>query len=92
MRIGSSNNIWRRCYVEHDRALRRGSHPCLELQNDCTGIDGGRWRVLILEEVRGMWRLRIREAWWRAHVKQEFEREEHWSRYVCGLRDRRPSY
>jgi hypothetical protein len=90
MRIGFSKDIWRRCYVDHNRALRRDSHPCLALQNDCTGIDGRRWRVLVLEEVRQSWRLGDRERWWRAHVQNEFERDEHWTRYQYGFRDRRP--
>jgi hypothetical protein len=92
MRVGFSRDVWRRCYVEHHGKLRRGNHPCLLVQNDCTGIDGDRWRVLLLESVADGSRLRVRERWWRAHVPNELEREEHWARYDVGVRDRRPSY
>ena len=91
MRIGVSTDIWRRCYIEHDGALRRGSHPCLELQSDCTGIDGRRWRVLVLKEVRNLSRLRMLEKWWRGCVKKEFEREEYRMRWQLGSRNRRLS-
>jgi len=91
MRVGSSSNIHRRCYTQHDGALRRNSHPCLALQNACTGIDGDRWRILVLEEVPEGMDLRSVEKWWRSHVENEFERDEHWDRYLSLSSDRRPS-
>lgn len=92
MRVGQSGDVWRRCHVEHHGKLRRYSHPCLELQNDCSGIDGSRWRVLLLEDVQRGGNLRMRERWWRSHVKSDFEHEEHWARYAAGSRDRRPAW
>jgi hypothetical protein len=91
MYVGQSNDIWRRI-CEHDRRLRRGDHPCFELLADCTGIDGVRWRVLLLEEVKNRWDLAYRERWWRFPVENELEREEHWQRYMCGQRDRPPAH
>jgi hypothetical protein len=91
MRVGQSCDIHRRCYVQHHAELRRGAHKCLELQNDCSGIDGDRWRVLVLEEIPNrLEEMLTAESWWRARVQNEFERDEHWDRYVFGLRDRVP--
>jgi hypothetical protein len=91
MRVGLSQDVWRRCFIDHDRALRRGAHSCMELQNDCRGIDGARWRVLLLETVSDSFVLRRRERWWRGCLEREFEREEHRSRWLWGFTNRRPA-
>jgi hypothetical protein len=50
MYIGSSVDCHRR-HRQHDYLLRRGRHHCLALQDGCSGIDGVRWRFVLLEEI-----------------------------------------
>jgi hypothetical protein len=73
--VGSSDDCHRR-KREHDRDLRRGRHHCKFLQDCSRGIDGKRWRFIVLEEVEDFFALRQREAWWRSRAVKCFDVED----------------
>jgi hypothetical protein len=67
--FGHTENAYRRRW-SHDVRLRRQTHCNYLLRDACPyGIDGRRWRFLVLEEVpEGLARRLARERWWIEHV------------------------